>query len=164
MDKQATMFEQSEIRGLFEASYHAAGLCVVAYGFGARSLIALITERPSGRYTAEVVGRDLWRMSRDEFRTYSVSGWVAQQVLEAIQRKEQLHAKDLLCYFRTPKPNFIYKSDFEWSIGAKHSMIDSALRHSHAIINSKWEQIAAIGIHLVKNDNLDGGVLANLLG
>lgn len=164
MSELSTMFDQHEIRGLFPASYYAAGLSVIAYSFGCRNIVAFLTELPSGRYCADVVSRDLWRMSRDEFRTYSVSGWVAQTMLEAIKDKQHLHAKDLLCFFRTPKLNFINRSEMEWSINAKHETIDSALRHAHAMLTAKWIQIAAIGLHLAKNENLDGRVLAEVLG
>jgi hypothetical protein len=163
MDKQATMFEQYEIRGLFPASYYAAGMSIVAYSFGCRNLFAFLTERPGGKYWAEVVSRDLWRMSRDEFRTYSVSGWVAQTILESIEDKEHIHAKDLLCFFRTPKPYFINRSEMEWAIGAKHETIDSALRQAHAMLTAKWSYTAAIGLHLAKNEDLDGRVLAEVL-
>jgi hypothetical protein len=164
MSDQASLFAQNEIRGLFCASYYAAGLLVVGHSFGCRNFFALLTERPNGMYWAEVLSRDLWVMSHDEFRTYSVSGFVAQTMLEAIQKKEHLHPKDLLCYFRIPKANFVNRSEMEWATGAKHDMIDSALRHSHAILSAKWDYIAATALHLAKNESLDGKVLAELLG
>ncbi|MFN7876426.1 MAG: hypothetical protein ACK5PB_14005 [Pirellula sp.] len=159
---RVTPAEQNEIQGLFPAAYHASGLAVSAHLYGVRGVIAFITEKPSGRYTADMTGRDLWRMSPDRYRSHSVSGWVAEQMLYSIQHKEYLHPKDLICSFTCPKPNFLSKSELEWTIAAKHSIVDKALRRSFALLTSNWSYIAATALHLAKMEFLSEELLAQL--
>jgi hypothetical protein len=162
--KPAMTYNPNEIQGIFEASYHAAGLAVSAHRFGVLGVFAMVTENQAGRYTADVSGHDLWRMSAAQYRTYSVSGWVAEQILYSIQTGSQLHPKDLLCSFRSPRPSLLCKSEMEWTMNTPHKYIDRALQSSYRLLVSNWSHIAATGLHLAKFGILPNEVLARVLG